>query len=58
MVQYTGLLHIWKKPRVAFLSPFPPEESGCARFTERTIRAASSPIEIDLYTKCPKASNG
>jgi len=44
--------HIYKrrKPRVAFLSPFPPDESGCARFTELTIRAAESCFEIDLYS--------
>jgi glycosyltransferase involved in cell wall biosynthesis len=38
------------KPRIAFLSPFPPEQSGVARFTELTLRAARKHFEIDLFT--------
>ena len=38
------------KPRVAVLSPFPPDQSGVARFTERTLRAAQKHFEIDLFT--------
>ena len=35
---------------VAFLSPYPPDQSGVARYTQRTIEAAARHIDIDLYT--------
>ena len=38
------------KPRVSFLSPYPPDRSGVARFTELTLEAATSRFEIDLFT--------
>ena len=38
------------KPKIAVLSPFPPEQSGVARFTELTLRAARKYFEIDLFT--------
>ena len=38
------------KPKIAVLSPFPPEQSGVARFTELTLRAARKHFEIDLFT--------
>jgi glycosyltransferase involved in cell wall biosynthesis len=42
------------KPKIAFLSPFPPEQSGVARFTELTLRAARKHFEIDLFTNAPR----
>lgn len=37
-------------PRIALLSPYPPDESGVARFTERTLKAATGKIRVDLFT--------
>jgi glycosyltransferase involved in cell wall biosynthesis len=42
------------KPRLAILSPFPPDPSGCARFTERTIEAGQKAFDIDLFTNAPR----
>ncbi len=42
------------KPKIAFISPFPPERSGVARFTELTLRAASKHFDIDLFTNAPR----
>jgi glycosyltransferase involved in cell wall biosynthesis len=36
-------------PRIAFLTPYPPEESGVARFSELTLQALQDKSEIDLY---------
>jgi glycosyltransferase involved in cell wall biosynthesis len=38
------------KPRIAFLSPFPPQPSGVSRFTELTLQAGSKLFSADLYT--------
>ncbi len=43
-----------RKPRVAFLSPYPPDESGAARYTAMTIRAGKHLFESDLYTNAPR----
>jgi len=42
------------KPRLAFLSPYLPDQSGVARFTQRTLEAASKRFEIDLFTNAPR----
>jgi glycosyltransferase involved in cell wall biosynthesis len=42
------------KPKIAFLSPFPPDQSGVARFTDLTLRAARKHFEIDLFTNAPR----
>jgi glycosyltransferase involved in cell wall biosynthesis len=42
------------KPKIAFLSPFPPEQSGVARFTELTLSAARKHFDIDLFTDAPR----
>jgi len=42
------------KPKIAILSPFPPEQSGVARFTERTLPAAQAHFDIDLFTNAPR----
>ncbi len=42
------------KPRISFLSPYPPEQSGVARFTQLTLEAARSRFEIDLFTNAPR----
>lgn len=42
------------KPRVAFLSPYPPEQSGVARYSQLTIEAAAQSLDIDLFTNAPR----
>jgi glycosyltransferase involved in cell wall biosynthesis len=42
------------RPRVAVLSPFPPDQSGVARFTELTLQAARKWFDIDLFTNAPR----
>jgi glycosyltransferase involved in cell wall biosynthesis len=39
-----------KRPRLAFLSPYPPDQSGVARYTAMTIRAGEGLFQSDLYT--------
>lgn len=43
-----------KKPRLAFLSPFPPDQSGCALYTAMTMRAGTELFDSDLYTDAPR----
>jgi glycosyltransferase involved in cell wall biosynthesis len=43
-----------KKPKVAFLSPYPPDQSGVARYSQLTIEAAAQSLEVDLYTNAPR----
>lgn len=38
------------KPRLAFLSPYPPDQSGVARYTAMTMRAGEKLFDCDLYT--------
>lgn len=45
------------KPKIAFLSPFPPDQSGVARFTELTLDAARKHFDIDLFTNAPRPLN-
>jgi len=50
----TSSLQILKKrPRIAIVSPFPPDRSGVADYTKKTIEALSSYVEVDLYTDQP-----
>jgi glycosyltransferase involved in cell wall biosynthesis len=42
------------KPKIALLSPFPPDQSGVARFTELTLEAARKWFDIDLFTNAPR----
>ena len=42
------------KPRISFLSPYPPEHSGVARFTQLTLEAATSRFDVDLFTNAPR----
>ncbi len=39
-----------RKPRLAFLSPYPPDQSGAARYTAMTMRAGEKLFESDLFT--------
>jgi glycosyltransferase involved in cell wall biosynthesis len=39
-----------KKPRIAFLSPYPPDQSGVARYTAMTLQAGEKLFNSDLYT--------
>ncbi len=39
-----------QKPRLAFLSPYPPDQSGVARYTAMTMRAGDNLFCSDLYT--------
>jgi glycosyltransferase involved in cell wall biosynthesis len=51
-----GRVHVLKlkKPKVALLSPYPPDQSGVARYSQLTIEAASQSLDIDLYTNAPR----
>jgi glycosyltransferase involved in cell wall biosynthesis len=39
-----------KKPMLAFLSPYPPDQSGVARHTATMMRASEKLFDSDLYT--------
>jgi glycosyltransferase involved in cell wall biosynthesis len=43
-----------KKPHLAFLSPYPPDQSGVARFTAMTMRASEKLFFADLYSDAPR----
>jgi glycosyltransferase involved in cell wall biosynthesis len=49
---YSGLK--LKKPKVAFLTPYPPEQTGVARYSQLTIEAAAHSLDVDLYTNAPR----
>ncbi len=53
-----GFLH--SKPVVAILSPYPPDKSGVAQYTARTIQAAAACLDVHLYTNArrPLSGNG
>ncbi len=38
------------KPRLAFLSPYPPDQSGVARYTAMTMRGGEKLFHSDVYT--------
>lgn len=40
-------------PRLAFLSPYPPDQSGVAQYTEGTLAAAVQRFDVSLYTDAP-----
>jgi glycosyltransferase involved in cell wall biosynthesis len=40
-------------PRLAFLSPYPPDQSGVAQYTERTLAVAGRRFDVSLYTDAP-----
>jgi glycosyltransferase involved in cell wall biosynthesis len=42
------------KPKIAFVSPYPPDRSGVARYTQHTIEAASRLFDVDLYTNAQR----
>lgn len=42
------------KPRISFLSPYPPDRSGVARFTQLTLEEAARRFDIDLFTNAPR----
>ncbi|MBL0159184.1 MAG: glycosyltransferase [Bryobacterales bacterium] len=37
-------------PRLAFLSPYPPDQSGVAQYTEGTLAAATKRFDVSLYS--------
>ena len=43
-----------RRAKVAFLSPFPPDESGVATYTEKTLAASPPYFDADLYTDAPR----
>jgi glycosyltransferase involved in cell wall biosynthesis len=43
-----------KKPRLAFLSPYPPDRSGVARYTAMAMRAGQKLFDSDLYSDAPR----
>ena len=42
------------KPRVAFVTPYPPDRSGVASYTAQTLAAAKNHFELDLFTDAPR----
>jgi len=46
------------KPRVAILSPYPPDKSGVARYTQRTITAAKKHWDITLFSNADRPLAG
>ncbi len=38
------------RPRIAILSPFPPEASGVADYTRRTVQELGKRADVDVYT--------
>ncbi|MBZ5723451.1 MAG: glycosyltransferase [Acidobacteriia bacterium] len=43
-----------RKPRLALLAPYPPQESGVALFTQKTVEAAARFFDVDVYTNAPR----
>ena len=43
-----------RKPRLAFLSPFPPDQSGVARYTAMTMEAGRDLFDSYLYSDAPR----
>jgi glycosyltransferase involved in cell wall biosynthesis len=43
-----------RRPHLAFLTPYPPDQSGVAKYTAMTMRAAERFFDIDLYTDAPR----
>ena len=43
-----------KKPHLAFLSPYPPDQADSALYTANTIRAGERFFKADLYTNAPR----
>jgi FkbM family methyltransferase len=46
------------RPRVAVVSPFPPQKSGVADYTAYTFRQVSSYAEVDVYTSASPDVSG
>jgi glycosyltransferase involved in cell wall biosynthesis len=42
-----------ERPRLAILSPYPPERSGVADYTRRTVEALGRIADVDVFTDCP-----
>ena len=40
-------------PRIAFVTPFPPDRSGVADYSRETVRALARQVEVDVYTDQP-----
>lgn len=38
------------RPRIAFLTPYPPQQSGVSRFSQQTLVAARKYMNLDVYT--------
>lgn len=43
-----------QKPRLAFLSPYPPDDSAAAQYTVMTMRAGEQLFRSDIYTDAPR----
>jgi len=46
------------RPKVAFVSPYPPDESGVARYTQQTISAARKRWDVTLFTDATRPLPG
>jgi glycosyltransferase involved in cell wall biosynthesis len=45
-----------QRPRVALLSPLPPDRSGVADYTAATCRELSRLMDLHVFTECPRPS--
>ena len=42
-----------RRPLVAFVSPYPPDRSGVADYTRRTVAALAESVDVDVWTDQP-----
>ena len=43
-----------RRPVIALVSPFPPDRSGVADYTRRTVAALSARVDVDVWTDQPE----
>lgn len=46
-----------RRPRIALVTPFPPEQSGVARYSADTVSALSELCEVSVFTDAPPSEN-
>ena len=42
-----------RKPRLAFITPFPPQRTGVATFEQRRLKALAGIADVDVFTRRP-----
>lgn len=46
------------RPRIALLTPYPPDRSGVADYSARTVEALARRADVDVYTDAPAPRRG